>query len=192
MSFAGLVLIAVAALAVLILVRARNRVIALRHRVDNARRQIDVQLARRHNLVPSLVEIVRGAMRYEKETLDALVRACGEARRALVQASADSAPSLDAEARLSTTLSQTLSLVDQHPQLGALANVRALQEEIASTENRIAFARQHYNDAAGDYNAGREQFPASLFDRGTNPAPLWEAPAAAAEVPAINLRFAAD
>jgi LemA protein len=190
MWIVGLVLLATAVVAVLVLLRARNRMADLRHRVENGRRQIDVQLARRHDLIPSLVEVVRGAMKYEHETLEALVRACGEARRALVQASGEAAPSLDAEARLSTTLSQTLSLVDQHPELRALANVRALQEELASTENRIAFARQHYNDVATAFNAARDQLPASLFGRGSMPAALWEAPAGAAEMPALNLNIA--
>ncbi len=190
MGVVALILVAIFVVALLVLIAARNRVVALRHRVENGRRQMDVQLARRHDLIPALVEVVKGAMRYEQETLEALVRACGEAREALVRASSDAAPSLEAEARLSTTLSQTLSLVDQHPNLAALANVRSLQEELASTENRIAFARQHYNDAAAHYNAAREQFPASLFERGSRPAPLWEMPAGIGEMPAIDLRFA--
>jgi LemA protein len=191
MGVVELILIGAGAIVLLLLLASRNRIVALRFRVENARRQMDVQLTRRHELVPALVQIVKGAMHYERETLEALVRACGEARQALVKASAESEPSLEAETRLSSTLSQTLSLVDQHPELRALGNVHSLQEELASTENRIAFARQHYNDVASHYNGAREQFPASLFVRDSGPAPLWEMPAGSAEMPNIDLRAAA-
>jgi LemA protein len=209
MSVVALVLIAASVAAVFLLTRSRNRVVALRYRVDNARHQMGVQLARRHDLVPALIDAVKGAMRYEKDTLEALVRAAAEAREALLRTTSrrsqarrdghpdlfgdvdDGADSLEAETRLSSTLSQTLSMVDQHPELRAVDAVRSLQEELASTENRIAFARQHYNDVATQFNAAREQFPASMFVGATPPAPLWEMPAGNAEMPKIDLSLAA-
>jgi LemA protein len=165
-----------------------NRLARLRHRTANARQQVEVQLARRHDLIPNLVEVVKGAMAHERETLAALSAARQEAIAAL-QAGAASRASSSAEGRLSSLLGNVISFVEAQPDLKALGNVRALQEELSSTENRIAFARQHYNDAATALNAAREQFPSSLFARGSEPAALWEMPEGSGEVPKVDLRL---
>jgi LemA protein len=180
--------IAVAALLILIAVGAYNRVARMRHRTANARQQVEVQLARRHDLIPNLVEVVKGAMAHERETLAALASARHEAIAAL-QAGAGSRASSAAETRLSSLLGNVISFVEAQPDLKALGNVRALQEELGSTENRIAFARQHYNDAASAFNLAREQFPTTLFARGAEPAPLWEMPEGSGEVPKVDLRL---
>jgi LemA protein len=185
-----LISLGLALLTALILIAARNRLVRLRHQVVNARGQIDVQLARRHDLIPNLVELVKGAMAHERDLLTALVAARGDAMRAL-QSGAASAESAEAEGRLSSALAPLLSFVESQPHLMSLDNVRALQEELSSTENRIAFARQHYNDSASRLNEAGESFPAGLFARPGDKAPLWEMPAGAGQVPAVDLRLSA-
>ena len=188
MDLPVIVAIVAAALLILVGVSTYNRVARLRHRTANARHQVEVQLARRHDLIPNLVEVVRGAMEHERETLEALARARHDAIAGL-QVGAGSPASTAAEARLSTALGSLISFVEAHPELKALGNVRALQEELSSTENRIAFARQHYNDAATAFNVVRDQFPAGLFVRRSEVAPLWEMPEGSADVPEVNLRL---
>lgn len=185
-----LISLGVAVLVVFILVASHNKVVRLRHQVVNARRQVDVQLARRHDLIPNLVELVKGALAHERELLTALVAARGEAMQALQRGSV-SPESADAEERLSTALAPLLSFVESQPNLMSLGNVRDLQEELSSTENRIAFARQHYNDCATRHNEAAETFPSNLFGRGSEPAPLWEMPAGSDQVPGVDLRFGA-
>ena len=180
--------LALAAMVVMAAVSAFNRLARLRHRAANARQQVEVQLARRHDLVPNLVEVVKGAMAHERQTLEALAAARQEAICAL-QEGAGSRSSTIAEGRLSSLLGSVVSFVETQPDLKALGNVRALQEELSSTENRIAFARQHYNDAATAFNVAREQFPASVVARGSAPAPLWEMPEGSGEVPKVDLRL---
>ena len=153
--------LALAAMVVMAAVSAFNRLARLRHRAANARQQVEVQLARRHDLVPNLVEVVKGAMAHERETLQALAAARQEAIAAL-QAGAASRTSATAEGRLSSLLGNVISFVETQPDLKALGNVRVLQEELSSTENRIAFARQHYNDAVLAYNTALSTVP-SVF-----------------------------
>ena len=183
-----LVPIAVAALLILSLISVANRVATLRHRASNARHQVEVQLARRHDLIPDLVGVVKGAMAHERQTLEALARARHDAMAAL-QAGAGSRASAAAEARLSSVLGKFISSVEAQPDLRALGNVRALREELSSTEKRIAFARQHYNDAATAFNLARDHFPASLFARRDEAAPLWEMPEGNGDVPRVDLRL---
>jgi LemA protein len=185
-----LISLGLALLAFLVLVAARNRLVRFRHQLVNARGQIDVQLARRHDLIPNLVELVKGAMAHERDLLTALVAARGDAMRAL-QSGGASAESAEAEERLSSALAPLLSFVESQPHLMSLDNVRALQEELSSTENRIAFARQHYNDCATRLNEAAETFPSSLFRRGPDVAPLWEMPAGSEQVPGVDLRLGA-
>jgi LemA protein len=185
-----LISLGLALLAAWILVAARNRLVRFRHQVANARGQIDVQLARRHDLIPNLVELVKGAMTHERDLLTALVAARGDAMRAL-QSGGATPESAEAEDRLSSALAPLLSFVESQPHLMSLGNVRDLQEELSSTENRIAFARQHYNDSATRLNEAGEAFPASLFARRTDKAPLWEMPAGAGQVPTVDLRLSA-
>lgn len=182
--------LAVAALTLVILVAGRNRVVRLRHQVLNARRQVDVQLTRRHDLIPNLVELVKGALAHERDVLTGLAAARGEAIKALQSGSA-SPESTEAEERLSSALAPLLSFVESQPQLMSLETVRELQEELSSTENRIAFARQHYNDCATRHNEAGETFPSNLFGGKAEPAPLWEMPAGNEQVPAVDLRLGA-
>ena len=153
---------------VLLAVLLYNRLIVLRNRFRNAFAQIDVQLKRRHDLVPSLVEAVRGYMAHERQTLEAVASARSRASlaagaAALRPGDAQAMAALaEAEAALGGALGTLLARVEAYPQLKASANVLALQEELTSTENRIAFARQHFNDSVLSYNNQREQFPGNL------------------------------
>ena len=135
------------------LVRARNE-------VGNAWSQIDVQLNRRHDLIPNLVETVKGYMTHERETLEAVVKA----RQQAVQITGGS---IEDKARVENQLSQTLkslfAVSENYPQLKANENFLALQEELASTENKISFARQFYNDSALNLNNKVEMFPTNIF-----------------------------
>ncbi len=177
----GIVLLVVIVAAGFWFVGAYNSLIGLRNQVFNAWKQIDVQLKRRHDLIPNLIETVKGAMNFEKETLESVIAARNQAIAAThgttelpsaqqVQATAA------AEGQLSSSLSRLFAVVEAYPNLKATANVAQLQEELTSTENKIAFARQLYNDQATVYNTRQQQFPGSLiagFARAT-PAELWE------------------
>ena len=162
-------------------VGAYNSLIGLRNQVFNAWKQIDVQLRRRHDLIPNLVETVKGAMNFEKETLESVIAARNQAI-AVTRGTTDlpSAQQVQAtaaaEGQLSSSLGRLFAVVEAYPNLKATANVAQLQEELTSTENKIAFARQLYNDQATVYNTRQQQFPGSLvagFARAT-PAELWE------------------
>jgi LemA protein len=151
--------LAVAAIMLLYLVATYNNLVMKRNRVRNGWSQIDVQLKRRHDLIPNLVEAVKGYMQHERDVLDGLVRARDQA-----VAAGDNVPQrAEDENVISRGIRTLLAVAEAYPDLKASANVLALQEELASTENRIAFARQFYNDAALMYNTARETLPASLF-----------------------------
>jgi len=145
-----------------------NGLVALRNRVKNAFSQIDVQLQRRYDLIPNLVETAKGYMQHERETLDAVIRARNSAQSAAKTAEADPADPdamralIGAEAALGGTLTRFFALAEAYPDLKANQNMALLQEELASTENRIAFSRQAYNDAVTGYNIKRESFPDSI------------------------------
>jgi LemA protein len=130
----------------------------------NAWKQIDVQLKRRHDLIPNLVSAVKGAMEFEKDTLEAVI----QARNQAVKIQADASPTggvaalAKAEAALGAALSRLNVVVERYPNLKATANVGQLQEELTSTENKVAFSRQAYNDAVMVYNTARESFPAVM------------------------------
>jgi LemA protein len=149
-----------------------NRLVALRERFRNAFSQIDVQLRRRYDLIPNLVETARGYMQHERETLEAVIRARTQALQADEAAAKNpGAPALmmgllAAEHALGGLLTRFFGLVEAYPDLKASQNMLQLQEELASTENRIAFARQAYNDAVMRYNAARASFPANLLAGG--------------------------
>lgn len=157
---------------------------ALRERWRNAFSQIDVQLKRRHDLIPNLVETAKGYLRHEREVLEAVVRARAEALRAGEAAAArPGAPGTlagvaAAEAALTGQLGRLFGVVEAYPELKASRTMLQLQEELASTENRIAFARQAYNDAVMRYNALRASFPTSLLARafGFHEAEFFELP----------------
>jgi LemA protein len=145
-------------------ISAYNRLIALKGETLNAWKQIDVQLKRRHDLIPNLVNAVKGAMEFEKETLEAVI----QARNQAVTAQANASPTggmqalAGAEAALGAALSRLNVVVERYPDLKATGNIGQLQEELTSTENRVAFARQLYNDTATTYNVKQQQFPWNL------------------------------
>jgi LemA protein len=134
-----------------------NSLVGLRNQVKNAWAQIDVQLKRRHDLIPNLIETVRGYMTHERETLDSVTRA----RNAASQASGVAAQS-QAETVLSQALGRLLVTVEAYPDLKANQNFLALQEELTSTENKIGFARQFYNDQAMQFNNRIQMFPSNF------------------------------
>jgi len=142
-----------------------NRLVTLRNRYRNAHAQIDVQLLRRHDLVPNLVETARAYLQHERATLEAVIAARGAAVEASQKAAAqpDSAAAMaalgQAEAALGGALGRLMAVVEQYPDLKADATMARLSEELASTENRLAFARQAYNDAVMTYNTALEVFP---------------------------------
>ncbi|TAH35098.1 MAG: LemA family protein [Planctomycetota bacterium] len=161
--------LAIAAIAVAYFIVLYNGLIAARNDARNAWAQIDVQLKRRHDLVPNLVAAVKGYMQHERGTLELLVAARNQAAEARGPAAQGAA-----EGALSGVLARFLAVVEAYPDLKANANFRALQEELASTENRIAFARQAYNDEAARYNTRRETFPARLISGGFQKAEYFE------------------
>ncbi len=168
---ATVILVAVIAFIAFWVIGAYNRLIGLRGQVANAWKQIDVQLKRRHDLIPNLVETVRGALKFERETLDAVISARAKAMGA--QGVHDVAR---AEGELTQALGRLFALSEAYPELKSLANVSQLQEELSSTENKVAFARQHYNDVATTYNVAQQQFPTNLVAglAKATPAELWE------------------
>ena len=169
-----IVLLVVIAAIVAWVIMARNGLVALKYQVGNAWRQIDVQLKRRHDLIPNLVASVKGAMQHERDTLERVIAARNQAIAA--QQSGNVASTAAAEAQLGGALGKLLAVVEAYPDLKANANVGRLQEELASTENKISFARQLYNDTATQYNIRQQQFPANLVAglAGAAPVDLWE------------------
>jgi len=143
---------------------AYNTLIALKGDTINAWKQIDVQLKRRHDLIPNLVNAVKGAMDFEKDTLEAVIQARNQAVK--VQASASPTGGVQqlaaAEAALGSALRGLNVVVERYPDLKATGNIGQLQEELTSTENKVAFARQLYNDTATTYNVKQQQFPTNL------------------------------
>jgi len=139
------------------LVGLYNGLVRLRNQVKNAWAQIDVQLKRRHDLIPNLVETVKGYAGHEKTTLERVV----QARGAAVNAHGVGAQA-QAEGELSAALGRLMVVVEQYPDLKANQNFLALQEELTSTENRIGFSRQHYNDSVMTYNTRTQSFPANV------------------------------
>ncbi|HUK22241.1 MAG TPA: LemA family protein [Gemmatimonadales bacterium] len=184
------ILLLVVGAIVLWMVMAYNGLVSLKNDTLNAFKQIDVQLKRRHDLIPNLVNAVRGAMDFERDTLEAVIQARNQAVK-VSAASPDAVKQISqAENALSGALTRFMAVVEQYPQLKATANVAQLQEELTTTENKVAFARQLYNDTATLYNTRQQQFPASLvagFARAER-ADLWEIEDRAdRDVPVVNL-----
>ncbi len=152
----GLVVIVAA-----LLVGAYNGLIRRRNQVENAWSQIDVQLKRRLDLVPNLVETVKGYAAHERETLDAVI----SARNAAIEAPDTPHEQAEADGMLTGALRQLFALGEAYPDLKANQNFLALQEELTATEGRVAYARQFYNDSVLDYNTKLEQFPTVFFAR---------------------------
>jgi len=165
----GWIILAVIAAAVLFAVSIYNRLVSGRNRFKNAFAQIDVQLTRRYDLIPNLVETAKGYMSHERETLEAVVNARNMAVAGLKAAAKDpSDPDAmknlaQAEQGLSGALGKLFALSEAYPDLKANENMMQLSEELTTTENKVAFARQAYNDSVMDYNTLRESFPNNFF-----------------------------
>lgn len=161
-----------------------NSLVAARNQVKNAWSQIDVQLKRRHDLIPNLVETAKGYVKHERETLEQITKA----RAAALQASGAAAAGR-AEGELNAALRRFMLVVENYPDLKANQNFLALQEELASTENKVSFARQFYNDAVMNYNNRLQTFPSNIVARLFNfqPAEFFEIQAPAErEVPKVQ------
>ncbi|HVL75807.1 MAG TPA: LemA family protein [Noviherbaspirillum sp.] len=165
-------LVILAAILLLVLfwgVGAYNRLINLRNQFKNAFAQIDVQLKRRYDLIPNLVETAKAYMKHERETLEAVIAARNQAVAASTRAAGDPTDEAAirsvaaAEGALGSALGRLFALSEAYPDLKANQNMMQLTEELTSTENRIAFARQAYNDGVMQYNIAREQFPSSII-----------------------------
>jgi LemA protein len=182
---ATIVLLVVVAGIVLWVIGAYNGLVALKNQVLNAWKQIDVQLKRRHDLIPNLVNTVKGAMEFERSTLEAVIAARNRAVSA-----AGVRETAQAEGQLTQALGRLFALTEAYPDLKATGNVAQLQEELTSTENKIGFARQLYNDVSTQYNTRQMQFPTNLVAGLANatPAELWEIEDAGERaVPAVDL-----
>jgi LemA protein len=162
-------LLVIIVLLVLWVIGTYNRLIQLRNQVTNAWSQIDVQLQRRYDLIPNLVETVKGYMSYEKGTLEAVINARNQAQAARNQIDQSGGPTntslkelSGAETALRGAMTNIMALAENYPQLRASENMQQLQEELSSTENKVAFARQSYNDNTMLYNTSQQQFPAVL------------------------------
>lgn len=158
----GLVVVGVFVLLLLIVVGMYNTLVRRRIDSDNAWSQIDVQLKRRYDLIPNLVETVKGYAGHEKGTLEAVIQARNQAV-SLSGGQASVAQRADAENALSATLGRLFALSEAYPNLKANENFGQLQEELTSTENRIGFARQHYNDTVARYEESRLAFPTNMI-----------------------------
>src|ERR671912_1119982 len=179
------VLLVVLAVIVLWVIGAYNGLVSLKNQVLNAWKQIDVQLKRRHDLIPNLVNTVKGAMDFERSTLEAVISARNKALKAT--GVKDTAR---AEGELTQALGRLFALTEAYPDLKATGNVAQLQEELTSTENKVGFARQLYNDVATQYNTRQMQFPTNLVAglAKATPAELWEIEDSAERaVPTVDL-----
>jgi LemA protein len=190
------VLLCIVLLVALWLMGVYNGLVVARNRFQNAFAQIDVQLKRRYDLIPNLVETVKGYMAHERETFDAVIRARNSAMSAEQKVASnpgDPAAMRDlnqAEGQLGGTLGRLFALSEAYPDLKANQNMLALQEELTSTENKIGFARQAFNDAATSYNIRREVFPASMVAGtfGFREAALLETPATERAAPKVSFQ----
>ncbi len=167
----ALILVIIVAALLLWAIASYNRLIGLRNQVQNGWRQIDVQLKRRHDLIPNLVNAVRGSMDFERDTLTAVMEA-----RAKAQAATGPADAAVKEGQLSVALGRLIAVAENYPTLKSNENVKMLQEELSGTENKVGFARQFYNDIATKFNTAQQVFPTSIFAGmlGFKPAELFE------------------
>ena len=168
-AIALIVLAVIALLLIFWVVGIFNTLVKLKNRFQNAFSQIEVQLKRRYDLIPNLVETAKGYMKHERETLEAVVQARNQAVSGLKDAAASpgdpqAMKNLNgAEAALGGALSRLMVVVEQYPDLKANQNMLSLQEELTSTENKVAFSRQAFNDSVTAYNTYKQQFPAVVF-----------------------------
>jgi LemA protein len=181
----GIIILVVLALLVIWVIAKYNSLITLRNQVNNGWKQIDVQLKRRHDLIPNLVEAVKGSMQFEQDTLRQVI----EARNAAVSAKGV-AESAAKEGELTGALTRLFALFENYPNLKSNENVKQLQEELTSTENKVSFARQFYNDIATRFNIAQQVFPGNIIAGmfGFKVAELFEVTVAAErEVPKVDL-----
>lgn len=173
----GVGIIALGIVLIAIVIGIYNGLVKGKNSYQNAYSQIDVQLKRRYDLIPNLIEVAKKYMAHERETLEAVIAARNSASSANLRAAANPADAaamgglMSAEATLSGTMGKLFALAESYPDLKANQNMSQLQEELTSTENKIAFARQAYNDTVMRYNNARETFPAVLFANVFNFAP---------------------
>jgi LemA protein len=169
MPISGWIVLGAVVLVVFVAISTYNRLVTLRNRFKNAYSQIDVQLKRRHDLIPNVVETAKGYLKHERETLDAVISARGGAVGALERAAnkpgdPEAMKALSgAENLLGSALSRLLVTFEAYPDLKANQSMQQVMEELTSTENRIAFARQAFNDGVMEYNNARERFPSTLI-----------------------------
>ncbi|MSO45896.1 MAG: LemA family protein [Acidobacteria bacterium] len=191
-----LVLAALAILVVAWIVGIFNKLVTFRNRYKNAFAQIEVQLKRRHDLIPNMVEVAKGYMKHERETLEAVIQARNMAAGGLQKAAKDPGDAAaiqglaSAEGVLTGTLGRLFALAESYPDLKANQNMMQLSEELRSTENKVAFSRQAFNDAVTQYNTYRQTFPpvifAGMFGHGQDATLLKFDSAAIAEPPKVS------
>ena len=185
MGTGGWIILGLIAAIVIWAIMAYNRMIAGKNQVDNAWAQIDVQLKRRHDLIPNLVQVVKDAMGYEQETLKAVIEARNQALTAKGPAEIS-----QAENALTVATGRLLALTEAYPDLKANTNIMSLQEELTATENKISFARQFYNDSVMAFNNALQMFPNNLIARqfAFKPAEHFAVPETEKSVPQVKLR----
>src|SRR6185369_3686329 len=154
----GAVVLVMLSFVILYIISAYNRLVLYRVEVDNSWSQIDVQLKRRSDLIPNLVETVKGIMNFEKETLTKVMQA-----RSGAMGASNAGDRLKAENEITGCLGRLLAVWENYPALKSNGNAQQLQEELASTENKIAYVRGHYNDVAANFNSLTQQFPSNLI-----------------------------
>ena len=197
MSATAWIVLALVAVVVIWAIAVYNRLVQLRNRIANAFGQIDVQLKRRYDLVPNLVEVARGYLAHEAATLEAVIKARGQAQGAAAAARAapTSASAIGAlavaEQALGGSLGRLMMVAESYPELKADATMQLLSEELTSTENRLGFARQAYNDQVLDFNDQAAQFPAIVVARllGFPTAPMLESTRSDEERAAPKVQF---
>jgi LemA protein len=192
-----LILLGLIAVVVFWAIGAYNRLVDLRNRFKNAFAQIDVQLKRRYDLIPNLVETAKGYMKHERETLEAVIKARNSAVTANAAAAANPGnPAamqglMSAEGALTGALSKLFALAEAYPDLKANQNMMQLSEELTGTENKIAFSRQAFNDAVMTYNTAAQQFPSNVIAGmfSFTPAELLQATESTEERKAVRVQF---
>ncbi len=197
MGMGGWIFLAVIVVLVFWAVSIYNRLVQLRNRFKNGFAQIDVQLKRRYDLIPNLVETAKGYIKHERETLEAVIKARNQAVTAANAAGANPGnPAAmqglaQAEGSLTGMLGRLFALSEAYPDLKANQNMLAIQEELSSTENKIAFSRQAFNDSVMEYNTKRESFPDTIFAGmfGFSAAELLQATESAEERKAPQVKF---
>ena len=197
MDIGGWIFLAIIIAAVIGAISIYNGLVTMRNRFKNAFAQIDVQLKRRYDLIPNLVETAKGYIKHERETLEAVIKARNQAVAAAQAAGANPGnPAAmqqlgQAEGALTGVLGRMFALAESYPDLKANQNMLALQEELSSTENKVAFSRQGFNDSVMEYNTKRESFPDSIFAGmfGFTAAELLQATESAEERKAPQVKF---